>query len=311
MSISSLPNKRIENLAKAACAAAGAIWGLYWIPLRAIDTAGITGSWATTVFYLVPFLLLLPIAVIRWRQILKAGWPLQWIAIPAALALVLYSNAFLYTDVIRAILLYYLTPIWSAVLARIWLKEPITRGRIAAIALGIIGLLVILNADQGMPIPRNAGDWMGLISGLFWALAANVMRRVSAQQTFDILFLWFFWTTIFGLFLALLPILGQPPVPEVSQVVGVLPWFVPVVLLMIIPGFYAIAWGVPLLNPGTVGVLFMTEISVGAISAALLTNEVFGIREVLGVGLITAAGLTEIFAVVLGSSFPFRRRRQD
>ena len=49
----------------------------------------------------------------------------------------------------------------------------------------------------------------------------------------------------------------------------------------------------------------------GAISAALLTDEVFGMREVLGVGLITAAGLTEIFAVVLGSSFPFRRRRHD
>ncbi len=185
-------NNRIENLAKVACTAAGAIWGLYWIPLRAVNAAGVNGSWATTLFYLVPLVLLLPIAAIRWRRIMSAGWPLQFIAIPAALALVLYSNAFLYTDVIRAILLYYLTPIWSALLARAWLKEPITRSRIVAIGLGILGLFVILNADQGMPIPKNAGDWMGLISGLFWALAANVMRRESAQNTFDVLVTWFF-----------------------------------------------------------------------------------------------------------------------
>ena len=99
--------------------------------------------------------------------------------------------------------------------------------------------------------------------------------------------------------------------PGSRQIIGILPWFIPVVLVLIIPGFYAIAWGVPLLNPGTVGVLFMTEISVGAISAALLTDEPFGMREILGVGLITAAGLTEAFTVVLSTSFFTRRQSRE
>ena len=304
-----MPNNRIENLAKVACTTAGAVWGLYWIPLRAVNGAGIIGSWATALFYLAPFLLLLPIAIFRWRHILKAGWPLQWIAILAAFALVFYSNAFLYTDVIRAVLLYYLTPIWSVALARVWLKEPITRARIVAIVLGLLGLLVILNADQGFPIPRNAGDWMGLIGGVFWALTANVMRRDSGQYTFDVLISWFFWAAVLALVFAMLPILDEPPAPEINQVIEVLPWFLPVVVLMIIPMFYAITWGVPLLNPGTVGILFMAEISIGAISAALLTDEPFGTREVLCVGLITAAGLTEAFTIVL--SAPFFARRQS
>lgn len=306
-----MPNNHIENLAKVACTTAGAIWGLYWIPLRAVNAAGITGSWATTLFYLAPFLLLLPIAIFRWRHIIRAGWPLQWIAILAAVALVFYSNAFLYTDVIRAVLLYYLTPIWSALLARVWLKEPITRGRIIAIVLGLLGLLVILNVDRGFPVPRNAGDWMGLIAGLFWALTANVMRRDSGQYTLDVLISWFFWATVFALLFAMLPILDEPPVPKIRQVIEVLPWFLPVVVLMIIPMFYAITWGVPFLNPGTVGILFMAEISIGAISAALLTDEPFGRREVLGVGLITAAGLTEAFTVVLSSSLFARRQSRN
>ena len=213
-------------------------------------------------------------------------------------------------DVIRAILLYYLTPIWSALLARAWLKEPITRDRVVAIVLGSLGLLAILKADQGLPIPRNSGDWMAFISGLFWALTANIMRHESRQYTVDVLIAWFFWASVFGLVLGILPILDRPPIPELRQILGVLPWFIPVVLFMIIPGFYAISWGVPLLNPGTVGVLFMTEISVGAISAALLTDELFGTREILGVVLITAAGLTEAVVPILSSFFHVHRNKR-
>jgi len=42
-----------------------------------------------------------------------------------------------------------------------------------------------------------------------------------------------------------------------------------------------------------VGLLFMTEISVGALTAAIWAGEPFGIREIVGVVLITAAGATE------------------
>ena len=307
-----LHDKRTENIAKVACTVAGAIWGLFWIPVRALHEAGIQGLWATAVFYLVPFVLMLPIGLLRWRQIISAGWMMQGIAIIGGLCLVLYSTAFLYTDVIHATLLYYLTPIWSALLARAWLKEPITRDRTLAIILGTAGLLVILNLDQGLPIPRNPGDWMALVSGLIWALFANVMRRSETSYvTVDVLFSWFFWATIIAVALWLLPILNRPDPPTTDQIVTILPWLVPVVLLLIIPGFYAITWGVPLLNPGTVGVLFMTEISVGAISAALLTDEPFGTREILGVILITVAGLTEVVVPILGTLFPSRRTRGD
>ena len=306
------PDRRSENIAKIACTAAGAIWGLYWIPVRALHETGIQGLWATAVFYLVPFVLILPIGLIRWRQIISAGWMMQGIAIIGGLCLVLYSTAFLYTDVIHATLLYYLTPIWSALLARAWLKEPITRDRTFAIVLGTAGLLVILNLDQGLPLPRNPGDWMALIAGLIWALFANVMRRSeSSYNTVDVLFSWFFWATIIAVALWLLPILNRPDPPTIDQIVTVLPWLIPVVLFVIIPGFYAITWGVPLLNPGTVGVLFMTEISVGAISAALLTDEPFGTREILGVILITVAGITEVVVPILGTLFPSRRTRGD
>nr|ADI22295.1 hypothetical protein [uncultured actinobacterium HF0200_46I24] len=136
-------------------------------------------------------------------------------------------------------------------------------------------------------------------------------RSESSYDTVDVLFCWFFWGTVIAVLLGLLPVLDRPDPPTTEQIVKVLPWLIPVVLFVIIPGFYAITWGVPLLNPGTVGVLFMTEISVGAISAALLTNEPFGVREILGVILITVAGLTEVVVPMFGTLFSSHRSRVD
>jgi drug/metabolite transporter (DMT)-like permease len=52
-------------------------------------------------------------------------------------------------------------------------------------------------------------------------------------------------------------------------------------------------WATPKLNPAVVGLLIMTEISVGAVTAALWAGEPFGVREASGVVLITAAGVLE------------------
>ncbi|MFN0190861.1 MAG: hypothetical protein ACKVP5_02625, partial [Aestuariivirga sp.] len=60
-----------------------------------------------------------------------------------------------------------------------------------------------------------------------------------------------------------------------------------------------IAVGAKFLDPGTVGLLFMTEIVVGSISAAWLSGEPFGPREMLGVALITGASLLEPLAALV------------
>jgi len=80
--------------------------------------------------------------------------------------------------------------------------------------------------------------------------------------------------------------------PPWSAFVGVLPWAIPIAII-VIPGAYAAFWGAPHLNPGVVGLLFMTELSVGGITAAIWANEPLGVRELTGIALITLAGLSE------------------
>ncbi len=293
MQPSPLSVRRTETQAKLACALAGVVWGLFWIPLRALGDAGITGAWATVMLYFWPFVLLLPLAAWRWRRIMRGGVRLQVTGLITATSLVLYADALIYTEVIRALLRFYLTPVWSTLLARVILKESLTPARWVAIALGLTGILVIFGVDTGIPWPRNLGDWMGLAAGIVWAIAAVRMRSDSENHAVEFTTILFGWATLLALGIAFLSIAGAGPAPEVERIIGVLPWLLPVVLLVVIPGTFAALWGTTLLSPGIVGVLFMTEISVGAVTAALWAGEPFGAREIIGVLLISGAGLAE------------------
>ena len=284
---------RTETLAKLACAYSGVVWGLFWIPLRALDDFGITGAWATVLFYLVPALLVLPIVAWRWRALVAGGLSLQLTGIVTGLALVLYADALIYTDVIRAMLLFYLTPVWSTLLARIFLNEPITAVRWFAIALGLAGLLVIFSVDIGLPMPQSIGDWMGLASGFAWGVAAVRMRGDETSHAIEFTSLHFLWGAPAAILIALLPLTGAHAAPDPATAVAVLPWLVPTLVIIVVPGSFAAMWGASHLNPGIVGLLFMTEISVGTVTAAIWAGEPFGLREILGIVLITSAGLAE------------------
>lgn len=284
---------RTENLAKLACAYSGVVWGLFWIPLRALDDLGITGAWATALFYLVPALLVLPIMIWRWRAVLTGGLGLQLTGLVTGLGLVLYADALIYTDVIRAMLLFYLTPVWSTLLARLYLDEPITAVRWLAIALGLSGLLVIFGIDIGLPMPQNVGDWMGLASGFAWAVAAVRMRGDDRSNAIEFTSLHFLWGAPTAMLIALLPLTGVHEAPDAAAAVEVLPWLVPTLVVIVVPGSFAAMWGASHLNPGIVGLLFMTEISVGTATAAVWAGEPFGPREIIGIVLITSAGLAE------------------
>ncbi|MHA1564478.1 MAG: DMT family transporter, partial [Alphaproteobacteria bacterium] len=218
----------------------------------------------------------------------------------------LYSNAFLYTEVVRAILLYYLCPIWGTLLARIFLKEAITPVRVAGIVLGVMGLLVIFGIDTGFPWPRNAGDWIGLSSGMLWAVAMVLMRDDTVNGPVELTTVYFLWGMVAAVAIALIPFSGVLPVPEMGAIGETLPWLLPVLLIVVMPGVFAVMWGTPHLNPGVAGLLFMTEISIGASTAALWANEPFGTREIIGIVLISLAGLLEII-VPLWAGLRLRR----
>ena len=282
-----------ETLAKLACAYSGVAWGLFWFPLRWLGEAGIEGPWISVIFYAVQLVCIAPFILVNPRRLHAAGSKLIITSFFAGGALALYALAVIYTDVIRAMLLYYLTTIWSTLLARWFLKEPITGLRWFAIALAFAGMLTIFGVDIGFPWPRNIGDWMGLGSGLMWAIAAVRLNQDSTSNPVDITFGFFAWGVVVSLLALFLPLPGPMNMPDLSAVIPTLPWLAPVLAIIAVPGALAAMWGARLIDPGIVGILFMTEIIVGTITVAIWAGEPFGVREVTGIAFIGAAGLVE------------------
>ena len=284
-------NLSLERKAKYACLYAGAVWGLFWIPLRELEDAGFQGLWITVVYFLIPALCLFPVTIWRWKYVKRGGFQLQLTAIISGGALLLYSTSIVYTDVVRAILLFYLTPVWGILLGRIFLGDKISTPRIIAMILAIIGMLTIFGLGAKFPLPQNLGDWLGLCSGFMWAIAMVLINKNKNHSTIELTVGFFQWSLILSLFAAVL--LSPNNLPSFDKIVPVIPLMLTFMVLLILPGTYASLWGPKYLNPGVVGLLFMTEIVVGAISVAILAGEPFGIREITGVLFIAGASILE------------------
>ena len=278
-------------LARFACLYAGAIWGIFWIPVRAINDAEIHGLWSSAIWFAVPTALLFPLVVLRFKSIKAGGLSLQITAFLSGVALLCYTLAFLYTDVVRAMLLYYLTPVWSTLLAAAILREAITWQRVVAIILAIIGMLVIFGLGLSFPIPRNIGDWLGILSGFVWAIAIVRIRKHEAHSAVDMTIGFFFWSMVTSFVLCFFLVSDQ--LPSIEKVFSVLPWLIPFIAIAVIPGAFASLWGPKYVSPGLAGLLMMTEIIFGSITAALFANEPFGGREIFGIIFISAASLFE------------------
>jgi drug/metabolite transporter (DMT)-like permease len=290
-------SSNFESRAKLACLYAGGVWGLFWIPLRALEKEGINGLWVTVVYFLVPTIFLLPVGILRLKYLKLGGFNLQLTGMLSGGALMLYATSIVYTDVVRAMLLFYLTPVWGTILGRLYLNEDITPLRIFSMIIAIAGMLTIFGLGVKFPIPQNIGDWMGVASGLLWAVASTRIRLNQNASAIDMTLGFFFWATVFSILIAMA--LAPNFIPIASQVLPALPILLIFVTLFILPGTLATLWGPKFLNPGLVGLLFMTEIVVGSISVALLAGETFGIREIIGIVLISSASMIEPVTSIL------------
>lgn len=100
-------NKARKYGALAIIVGAGA-WGLFWIPLRYLNSIGINGMWAVALVLVLPWLLALPV-IMRRSHLLDRHYVIFGLVI--GLSTVFYFGAVIYADVVRVILLFYLLPI--------------------------------------------------------------------------------------------------------------------------------------------------------------------------------------------------------
>jgi drug/metabolite transporter (DMT)-like permease len=290
-----MTQQRDLQLAKLAVAYSGLAWGLYWLPLRALETAGLSQAQALIVFQAVPVVFALPALAFRFRRV-AANWRiLGLLGAAAALPMAVYAAALLHTDILRAMVLFYLMPVWSTLLERLVSGVRVTPLRLLAIGFAALAIAIMFGAETDLPLPRNAGDWLALTAGAMWSVASLILHRLPWQPALDVTTAYFLVSALAAL--GLLALAGVPmPTALVAAQLG---WLVPATGLIVVTSVYASMWGVPRISPGLSGLLYMTEIAAGAVSAALWAGEPFGPRQAAGVLLIAVAGSLDSLADLL------------
>lgn len=274
------------------------LWGTLWIPLRHVRGLDPEGALRVAAGFLLPLVVLVPLVLARGSRaaapLLREGRAGFWLALGVAL----YAEGLVRGQVARVILLFYLTPIWSTLLARILLSEPIPARRVLAIGLGLAGMLVIFGPGTGATGP---GDLLGLAAGIAWAFAAVEARRRPAAPLLDRTLVHFL--LLGPLFLAAAALPGSPA-PSGAAPWGGGPWLwlAPFAALWMLPVVLLTLFGAARLDPGRYAMLLMLEVVVGLASSTLLIAEPFTLREALGAALILTAITVELRPTPLPAS---------
>jgi drug/metabolite transporter (DMT)-like permease len=243
---------------------------------------------------LLPLILLAPYAVRRWRQILIDGWVVPSVSVCLALSIALYAEGVVRGHVAPVILLFYLTPVWSTLLARVLLGEPITGRRLLTIASGLAGMVTILGLGARLPFPETTAEWMGLVAGVLWGLAMVYINRTASRPVLDRVFVQFLFLGPVFFVVTLVPggeAHASLPIPTLVDSVC---WPVALAFIWMLPVIWLTIFGASHLDPGRVAILLMLEIVVSLATAAVLTDEPFGPRELLGAALILGASALEV-----------------
>ncbi|MEJ6392094.1 DMT family transporter [Gymnodinialimonas sp. 2305UL16-5] len=281
-------------LASGVILAIGFFWGLYWVPIRALEDLGLTGAWGTLAVVSTAALILAPFAILRRHSLARIDPLAAASVILGGFAFALFSVGLIYGRVAIVLILFYLTPVWSTLIARYVLGWTVTRSRLLALGLGLGGMVLVLGSGTQLPVPRGMGDWLGLIAGLLFSISSTGIRTrltIGPQET-GFLF-------VLGACLAagiLAPLLAPlPQVEALGPIWDLALWTLAAGGLWWGGLMSLFIWASTKLEPARVGILLMIEVLVGAASAALFAGEALSAAEWTGGLLVLAAGVAEVW----------------
>jgi len=264
-------------------------WGLIWYPYRLLGSAGISGSLSSLLTYLVALALGLaffPSALGKFR---RAGWLLVWIGLTAGWTNLAYVLAVIHGEVMRVLLLFYLSPFWTVIFAHLLLREKTAGAGYGVMGLSLAGAVVMLwRPELGLPLPQNQAEWMGLSAGLMFALS-NVLARKA--QDFDVSAKSFsVWSGVAAL--SLLPLLWNPAEFQPLAALPLGGWLWLLAIGVAIFGVtLTVQYGLAHTPANQAIVIFLFELVVAAISSYFLAGEAMTVQEWAGGAMIVAASL--------------------
>jgi drug/metabolite transporter (DMT)-like permease len=274
------------------------VWGVSWWPFRHLQAMGLHPLWATVQIYMLSAL-----AIIAWRptslrQLLRHR-PLWLIFLASGATNATFNWAVSIGDVVRVVLLFYLMPLWSLLLARLLLKEALTPRSVARVAMALVGAALVLS--HGEPAAGGAGgrvailpDVLALLGGFAFALNNVMLRRESAQpEEGRALAMFFGGAAVAGVAAALLSGGGAA---GVSWPVGLNAWLLPALGLAVafMASNLCLQYGAGRLPAAVTAVVMPCEVLFAAVTSVWWGGATLHVTVLVGGALILAATLASV-----------------
>jgi drug/metabolite transporter (DMT)-like permease len=259
------------------------VWGMVWYPLRMLNALGVTGTAASALTSGAGCLFVLlvrrsAIKTVRWH------WLLPALALFAGITNLGFVWGAIHGQVMRVLLLFYLTPAWTALFAHFILHERLTWAGAGLAALSLAGAMMMLWSPQlGLPVPGSLAEWAGLAAGMSFAMSnvlilktSRVLPGMKAEMRTAVIF---GGAAIFG---GCASLFEAMPAPPAGGHIGTAALLVLGIGFVLATNNMLVQYGLARVPANRASIIMLFEIVVTALTAWLFASEVPGPREWAG-----------------------------
>jgi drug/metabolite transporter (DMT)-like permease len=263
------------------------IWGIIWYPYRLMANAGVSGIYSSFYVFILTIAIALPYFFITKKKVPIWSKDFWLLALVAGYTNISYVLAVIDEEVVRVMLLFYLSPVWTIFLAHFMLNEDTQKRHYIAVFISLIGAFIMFWEPGYLIHLDSKSDWLALSSGLGFAIT-NVMTRKHEHMTVNqkALAIW-----LGVIVVAMICIMFD------KNAMPTLDFFRPVdaaimmaIALSLFLSTLLVQFGVTQIKAVEASSFFLFEIVVAAISSYFLVGESIAFKEWLG-GIFIIAGV--------------------
>jgi drug/metabolite transporter (DMT)-like permease len=264
-------------------------WGIVWYPTRWLESLGMQGAWLTLVAYTTAALVFFPFSRLTLTGLGRQPWESAGLFVAAGWTNVAFVLAVLDGEVVRVVLLFYLSPVWTVLLGRWLLQEHLSWRTAVMLGLGLCGALIMLWDPALGRVPLNHADLLAASAGLAFAVNNVMTRRITSLGVRAKTQIAWFGVVVVSLLTVGAVSPALPDAPGIAWVVAVA-----LGLFGFLLSTLAVTYGVTHMPVQRSAVIMLFELIVGAASAWWLAGEAVSLQEWIGGVLILSAALMAI-----------------
>ena len=263
------------------------VWGIIWYPYRLMANAGVSGIYSSFYVFILTIAIALPYFFITKKKVPISSKDFWLLALVAGYTNISYVLAVIDGEVVRVMLLFYLSPVWTIFLAHFMLNEDTQKRHYIAVFISLIGAFIMFWEPGYLIHLDSKSDWLALSSGLGFAIT-NVMTRKHAHMTVNQKALAIWLGVIVVAMICIMFDKNAMPTLDFFRPVDAA--IMMVIALSLFLSTLLVQFGVTQIKAVEASSFFLFEIVVAAISSYFLVGESIALKEWLG-GILIIAGV--------------------